>query len=473
MSQTLADAGATDSGVEVVPAGKNDRREVFGWMMYDWANSAFFTTVVGAMFGPYLTGVAQAAVGENGPVLSFGSLYSVSAKSFFPLCVSTAVLLQVVALPVLGAVADYSKLKKRLMAAFCYAGVTATCLMFFVTAGRQLLGGLLFIASVLCVNASVVLYNSYLPQITTEDRRDRVSSRGFALGYLGGGLLLVLNLALVQSAPRLGISTGMAVRLSLLSAGLWWGGFALVTFSRLRERVANRALPPGRGYLSAGFSEVRKTFRELGRLRHTRRFLLAYLLYIDGVQTVISMASVFLSQELFAARGLETDPSFLIGIYLLVQFVAIPGALIFERIARVAGTKQAIVLAVVLWSGLVIYAYGFLQTTGQAWFLGAMIGLVLGGVQALSRSLYSRMIPAGREASFFGLYEISERASWMGTLMFFFVVNATGSYRQAILFLIVFFVAGLVILFITDADRAVHEAGNHLPEEVEATPAAT
>lgn len=473
MSQTSADAGATTPPAEIAPAGKNDRREVFGWMMYDWANSAFFTTVVGAMFGPYLTGIAQAAVGDDGAVLRLGSLYSISAKSFFPLCVSTAVLLQVVALPVLGAVADYSNLKKRLMAGFCYAGVAATCLMFFVTQGRHLLGGLLFIAAVLCVNASVVLYNSYLPQITTDDRRDRVSSRGFALGYLGGGLLLVLNLALVQFAPRLGISTGTAVRLSLLSAGLWWGGFALVTFARLRERPANRALPAGRGYLTVGFSEVRQTFRELGRLRHTRRFLLAYLLYIDGVQTVISMASVFLSQELFASRGLETDPSFLIGIFLLVQFVAIPGALIFERIARAAGTKQAIVLAVVMWSGLVIYAYGFLQTTGQAWFLGAVIGLVLGGVQALSRSLYSRMIPAGREASFFGLYEISERASWMGTLMFFFVVNATGSYRQAILFLIVFFAAGLLILLITDADRAVREAGNSLPRETEGTPAAT
>ncbi|HLL74686.1 MAG TPA: MFS transporter [Pyrinomonadaceae bacterium] len=448
---------------------KNDRREVFGWMMYDWANSAFFTTVVGAMFGPYLTSVAQAAVGEEGAVISFGSLYSISAKSFFPLCVSLAVLLQVVLLPVLGAVADYSHWKKRLMAAFCYAGAACTCLMFFVTPGRQLLGGLLFILAVLCINASIVLYNSYLPQITTEDRRDRVSSRGFALGYLGGGLLLVVNLALVQSAPRLGISTGTAVRLALLSAGVWWGGFALFTFSRLRPRPAARVMPAGYNYLSIGFSELRRTFGELRRLRHTLRFLVAYLFYIDGVQTVISMASVFLAQELFAARGLETDPSFLIGIFLLVQFVAIAGALIFERLARVAGTKWAIFVAVVIWSGLVIYAYAFLQTTRQAWGLGAVIGLVLGGVQALSRSLYSRMIPAGREAAFFGLYEISERASWMGTLMFFFVVNATGSYRQAILFLISFFIIGLVILLVTDADRAVHEAGNLLPEEVGGT----
>ena len=461
---TPAQAAAPDAA----PAAfaKNDRREVFGWMMYDWANSAFFTTVVGALFGEYLTAVALTSVGEEGAVLSFGSFYSISAKSFYPLCITVAVLLQVVLLPVLGAVADYSHWKKRLMIAFCYVGVASTCLMFFITPGRQLFGGLLFVVGVLCINASIVLYNSYLPQLTTEDRRDSVSSRGFALGYLGGGVLLVLNLALMQSAPRLGISTGTAVRLALLSAGMWWGGFALFTFSRLRSRPPARQMPAGHNYLSIGFSELRKTLGELRRLPHTLRFLIAYLFYIDGVQTVIGMAAVFLGQELFRARGLETDRSFLIGIFLLVQFVAIAGALIFERIARLAGTKWAIFVAVVMWSGLVIYAYAFLRTTRQAWYMGAVIGLVLGGVQALSRSLYSRMIPAGREAAFFGLYEISERASWMGTLMFFFVVNATGSYRQAILFLITFFIIGLVILFVTDADRAVHEAGNLLPEEV-------
>ena len=205
-----------------------------------------------------------------------------------------------------------------------------------------------------------------------------MSSRGFRARLSGRGLLLVLNLALVRLAPRLGISTGTAVRLSLLSAGLWWGGFALVTFARLRERPATRALPAGRGYLRVGFSEVRRTFRELGRLRHTRRFLLAYLLYIDGVQTVISMASVFLAQELFASRGLETDPSFLIGIFLLVQFVAIPGALLFERIARVAGTKWAF-RGGVIGRGLGIYAYGFADDeTGG---FGPRDGLVRGGVQ--------------------------------------------------------------------------------------------
>jgi MFS transporter, UMF1 family len=172
---------------------------------------------------------------------------------------------------------------------------------------------------------------------------------------------------------------------------------------------------------------------------------------------------------LFVARGLEASPAFLLGIFLLVQFMAIFGALLFERIAAFIGTKKAIMTSLVIWSGVVIYAYGFLQTTTQAWWMAAFIAVVLGGTQALSRGLYSRMIPPGREASFFGLYEISERASWMGMGMFTIVVNQTGSYRQAILLLIVFFVIGLLILIFTDTDRAIHEAGNLLPEEAAET----
>jgi len=446
--------------------GKNDRREIFGWMMYDWANSAFSTTVAGVMLGQYVTRLAQVSLGENGTLLSFGPLGSVTAKSFFPFCVSISVLLQVFLLPILGSIADYSNLKKRMLALFCYLGVAATCLMFTVTGDLYLAGGVLFIVANLSFGAALVFYNSFLPEITTEDQRDKVSSRGFALGYLGGGLLLALNLLLVQAAPALGLSTGMAVRLSLLSAGIWWGTFAIFAFSRLRTRAAERALPPGQTFLTIGFSQLGSTFRELVRLRQTRRYLLGYLFFNDGIQTVISMAGIFLAQELFVSRGQEASETFLIGIFLLVQFLAFFGALLFERIANWLGTKQAIMLSLVIWAGIVVYAYGFLQTTAQAWAMAAMIAIVLGGSQALSRSLFSRMIPAGREASFFGIYEISERGtSWLGPLVFGAVVGATNSYRQAILSLIVFFVAGLCILALTDTDRAIHDAGNALPEE--------
>jgi len=445
---------------------KNDPREIFGWKMYDWANSAFYTTVVGALFSPYLTRLAQDVVGENGVVLDLGFLGAVTAKSFPSLCVSISVGAQVFLLPVLGALGDYSDLKKKLMALFCYIAVTANCLLFFIKDGLYLWGGLLFIVANVCFGASIVFYNAFLPEITTEDQSDKVSSRGYAYGYLGGGLLLALNLLLVLGASHLGISTGLAVRLSFLSAGLWWGGFAVITFLLLKTRPERKKLPPGRGYLTAGFIELASTFRELRRLPLTLRYLFGYLIYNDGIQTVIFASSAFLEQELFK----NGNPTFLLEIFLMVQFVAVFGALLFERLAYIINTKNAILVSLVLWSGVVIYAYRFMHTVTEAWIMAALIAIVLGGSQALSRSLFSRMIPAGKEASFFGLYEVSERGtSWIGPLLFSIVIARTGSYRQALLSLIFFFVVGLVILLFTNTDRAIHNAGNLVPGEAART----
>ena len=458
MTQPTRDERATSSE-------KNDPREIFGWKMYDWANSAFYTTVVGALFSPYITRLAQSAVGENGVVLDLGFLGSVTAKSLPSLCVSISVGAQVFLLPVLGALGDYSNLKKRLMALFCYMAVTATCLLFFVEGNLYLIGGALFIIANVCFGASNVFYNSFLPEIATEDRADKVSSRGFAYGYLGGAILLALNLILVQGAERLGMSVGLAVRLSLLSAGVWWGGFAVITFVLLKSRREQKTLPPGKSYLTAGFLELASTVKHLRRLPLTLRYLLAYLVYNDGIQTVIFAASTFLEQELFPGG----NPTFLLEIFLMVQFVAVFGALIFERLAYLIKTKNAVVLSLIIWSGIVIYAYRFLHTVAEAWVMAALIAIVLGGSQALSRSLYARMIPKSKEASFFGLYEVSERGtSWLGPLLFSIVISRTGSYRQALLSLIFFFVVGLVVLIFTDTDRGVHEAGNLIPEEAHA-----
>jgi MFS transporter, UMF1 family len=434
---------------------KNDKREIFGWKMYDWANSAFSTTVAGALFGPYLTRLAQAAVGENGVVLNLGALGEVTAKSLPTLCVSLSVGAQAFMLPILGALGDYSNLKKRLMALFCFLGVAVTCLLFFIQGNLYLAGGLLFIVANICFGASIVFYNAFLPEITTEDEADKVSSRGFAYGYLGGALLLVVNLLLVLNAEQLGMTTGLAVRLSLLSAGLWWGGFALITFAFLKARPAKKILPPGKNYLSAGFVELVATFKELRRLPLTARYLLGYLIYNDGIQTVIVAASTFLEQELFP----QGNPVFLLEIFLMVQFVAVAGALFFERLAYLMKTKNAIIVSLIIWAGIVIYAYGFLNSVPEAWVLAGVIAIVLGGSQALSRSLFSKMIPEGKEASFFGLYEVSERGtSWMGPLLFSLVVSRTGSYRLALLSLIFFFVVGLIVLWITDTDRAIRES---------------
>jgi UMF1 family MFS transporter len=434
---------------------KNNPRELFGWKMYDWANSAFYTTVVGALFSPYLTRLAQTAVGENGVVLNLGPLGAVTAKSLPTLCVSISVGAQVFLLPILGALGDYSDLKKRLMAVFCYIAVTANCLMFFVKDDLYLLGGILFIVANVCFGAALVFYNAFLPEIATEDQTDKVSSRGFAYGYLGGALLLVVNLLLVLRAEELGISTGLAVRLSLASAGIWWGGFALITFALLKSRPNKKELPAGKSYISAGFSELVDTFKELRRLPLTARYLLGYLLYNDGIQTVVFASSAFLEQELFP----QGNPVFLLEIFLMVQFVAVGGALLFERLAYLIKTKNAIIVSLVIWSGVVVYAYAFLNSVPEAWGMAAVIAIVLGGSQALSRSLFARLIPEGKEASFFGLYEVSERGtSWMGPLLFSIVIARTGSYRLALLSLIFFFVVGLFVLWTTNTDQGIREA---------------
>ncbi len=479
----------------------NNRREIIGWMTYDWANSAFFTVVVGVLVGPYLLSLAERAVGADGVVLDL-FVFKVTPKGLPAFCTAVSVISMVAMLPVLGAIADYTHLKKSMMAVFCYTGVVAGALLFFVT-DSYVACSLLFIVGNMSFAAANVFYNAFLIDITTEDLRDKVSSYGYGCGYLSGFIVLVLNLIFLKySNEWFGITTGTAVRLSFLFASLWWGAFAVVTFFLLPKaapgnadalvRNGRNAATQGNGdsslsdgnsglsdeasliadksvrvpLLTVGFRDVWGTIKELRRLRYTMLFLVAYLFYNDGIQTVILQSSVFISYELFTSKGLADDPSFLIMIFGVAQISAFAGALLFERIARVIGAKRTIIVALVVWCGIVIYAYGFFETKTQAYIMGGAIGMVLGAAQALSRSLYSQMIPRGREASFFGLYEISEKGtSWMGQLMFTIIVGATGSFRHAILGLIVFFIVGTIVLLFTDTKRAIHEAGNLTPDE--------
>lgn len=446
---------------------KNDKREIFGWLMYDWANSAFYTTVISVLLAPYLTSLAQSAVGKEGTIFDLGFLGKITPESLFPKAISLSVLLQFFLLPILGAVADYTNLKKRLMALFCYTGVATSCGLFFITGDSFVWGAVLLIIANLCFGASIVFYNAYLVDLTTEDRRDSISSWGFAVGYIGGIVMLVVNILLINYAEQFGITKGLAVRISILAASLWWGVFALLTFILIKARGAEKKTPTGKNFIAIGFGELWRTLKQLKDLRHTAMFLLGYLLYNDGIQTVITMSSVFLAQELFVSKGLETDNTFLLGIFLVAQVAALCGSILFERIARLIGAKNAILISLLVWCGIVIYAYGFLETQAQAWIMSAFIGLVLGSSQALSRSLYSQMIPIGKESSFFSLYEISERGtSWLGPIVFALVVDATGSYRQAILALIVFFIVGSLILFFTNTKQAILDAGQTPPELV-------
>ncbi|MGH7276117.1 MAG: MFS transporter [Candidatus Rokuibacteriota bacterium] len=436
----------------------SSRREQVGWYFYDWANSAFPTTVVTVFLGPWLTTVTKAAADAEGFVHPFG--IAIRAGSFFPYVVSLSVLAQVVVLPILGAIADSSHRKKEMLALFAYLGAGATTALYLVDGTSYLLGGVLFLAANVSFGASVVFYNAFLPDIATPDRRDAVSSYGWALGYLGGGLLLALNLALFSRAAALGLSTGLVVRINLASAGVWWALFTLIPLAVLRNRRPERRLEPGEHSLTAGFRQLRRT---LGRARlypQTVRFLAAYLLYNDGIQTVIALASQFGQEEL----GLPI--STLTAVILMVQFVAFGGALVFNWVAQAIGTKRAIVVSLVIWTGTVTYAYGWLRTGGEFFALAAAIAVVLGGSQALSRGLYSRMIPKGQEAEYFSLYEVSERGtSWLGPLLFGLALQFTGSYRIAILSLSAFFVLGLILLAFVDVRKAVLEAGNEPPKK--------
>ncbi len=434
---------------------KNDRKEIFGWLVYDWANSVYYTTILGVLISPYLTRLAQADVGENGVVLSIGFLGTVTAKSLTSLATVVGVVIQAFLMIFLSVVADYSNSKKRFMKMLVFLGVIFASMLFFITGDNYLWGSFLLIAANTCIGCSLVFYNAYLPEITTEDQRDKVSAQGFALGYAGGSLVLIADVALLFYAESLGISIEMAQRLCILSAAIWWGGFSLVTFKLLKERGDKKSIPEGQGVFGLAISEIGKTFRELLKHRFTLLFLVAYLFYNDGIQTVIYQASVFIEQELLIAKGLPADPIFLVLLFIETQIVAMFGALFWERVSKRIGAKWTILISLMWWAGVVIYAYGFLLDKSQAWYLAGAIGWVLGGTQSLSRSLYSQMIPEGREASFFSFYEISEKGtSWMGLLTFSIVVSSTGSYRSAILAVIFFFVVGGILLLINPIEKA-------------------
>ena len=380
---------------------KNDRKEIFGWMLYDWANSAFFTTVIGVLLGPYLISLAQKAVGEDGEILNL-FFFSVTPKGLPAFCIAISVVSMVIFLPILGAIADYTHLKKKMMAGFCYLGVLASALLFFAKGDSYIFASILLVISNMSFAAANVFYNAFLIDITTEDKRDKISSYGYGSGYIGGVVMLVINILMIQNAETLGLSTEMAVRLSFLVASLWWGIFGFISFSMIKTRGADKQIPKEKSLVTVGFSEIWQTLKELRRLKYTMIFLIAYLFYNDGIQTVILQSSVFLSYELFTYKGLPEDNSFLLLIFLIAQVSALIGAISFERIARFIGAKKTIILSLIIWCGIVIYAYAFFETKFQAYFIGGFIGLVLGSAQALSRSLYSQMIPAGRESSFFG-----------------------------------------------------------------------
>jgi UMF1 family MFS transporter len=429
------------------------------WYLYDWANSAFSTTVISLFIGPYLTSVAESAADASGMISLWG--LDMRPGSLYPYAVSFSVFAQVFLLPIVGGIADRIKSRNGLLAVFAYIGSISTMFLYFVKDGRYALGAFLLIVANISFGAALVVANSYLQDLAAPDKRDTVSSRGWAFGYAGGGLLLLLNLVLYAGYESFGVTQGEAVRISLMSAGVWWAIFTIITVRGLR--TLNRPVGAvGSQALTVGFKELKVTLKDVRKYPETLKFLIAYLFYNDGIQTVIAISGTYAILELKL-----TEISLVFAI-LIVQITALIGALLLGRLSNSIGAKKVILLTLVIWTVMVIVTYALPAGQQNPYLvIAAGIGFVLGGSQALSRSLYSQVIPRSREAQYFSFYEISERGtSWLGTFAFGVAFGLTGSYRQSVLLIIAFFVVGGLLLLRVNIRQAITESGNPQPRVV-------
>jgi UMF1 family MFS transporter len=449
------------SAADLTPHAR--RKEQRAWYWYDWANSAYFTTIVTVLFGPYMIAITREAApdcAEPGCVETIDILgVGIAAGSLGGYLVTFSTLVGALVLPIVGAIVDRSPRKRLHMAVYAWIGSIFAGSLYLMTGDNWQIGAVAIVVSNIMVGCSLVSYSAILVDISTEDERDRVSSRGWAFGYFGGGLLLALNLVLVLMHESFGLSEGHAVRIAMLSAAVWWGAFTFIPFLGIKDRPPRHQVPVEGTLLRRSFGQLADTFRDMRNYPVTLTFLLAYLFYNDGIQTVIGTAAVYGEEEL----GLAT--STLIGTILLVQFVAMAGALIFGRLAERYGSLPLIRAGVVMWMGVVAVGF-FLPREQPLMFLGlaVLIGVVMGGTQALSRSFFSLLIPPGREGEYFSLYQALERGtSWFGSLIFYLMYQLTGSYRPSILALVVFFALGAFFLARVDADRGIREAGNRVP----------
>jgi len=426
---------------------KNDPRITNGWAFYDWANSVYPLVITSSIFPIYFKAqarVAQVAQDGDRSIVEFFGV-PVLASSLLLYAISAAFLIVAAMSPLLTALADFSGRKKRFMQFFCYLGALSCGGLYFFTAANLSMAVLLYVLATVGFAGSIVFYNSYLPDIATEDRADSLSAKGFSLGYIGSGILLVLCLGLVFGASALGIDVGMASSISFLLTGLWWGGFALIPFTRLpRDRgpLVDSVAAANRNYLFNGYRKLARIWAELRQLPVLKRYLLSYFFFCMGVQTVMYVATLFAEEEL------KMGQQALITTVLILQAVGVAGAHFFARLSNAAGNINALGLAVIVWSGICVAGY-FVQAGWSFYLLASFVGFAMGGVQSLSRSTYSKLIPEDTpdSASWFSFFDVTEKLSIVfGTASFSFISQFTGSMRNSLLALIVCFVVGLGFL---------------------------
>ncbi len=431
---------------------KNDKKSIFGWCMYDLANSAYITTVSAALLPIYFK---EGIVGDNGIAL-FGM--TVSATAMWGFMLGFAALIVFLFAPVLGSIADFSSAKKRFLISFAYFGSMFATLLFFSRPGDVWYAVVLYICTQVCFIGANVFYDAFLPHIATEDKIDSVSAKGYAYGYVGGSIQFGIALVLVAMHESIGIREDLAVRIGMGMTGIWWAGWTLFTVKYLKEIKTDTPLPEKYhntpklfAYLSIGINRTINTAQKVKNFKQLTIFVIAYMIYNDGAHTVTSMAAIYGKEEL------ELGTTHLMVTLLLVQVVAIAGALIFSRIAKHIGARRAVMISLVLWSGVVIYGY-FIHSAMEFFVLGMIVGIVLGGTQALSRSFYGAMIPESASAEFYGFYSVFSKFSaiW-GPFTFGIIKQITGTARLAIISLMVFFVVGLILLAFVNDEKAREE----------------
>ncbi len=433
-----------------LPIEKDNKRITTGWTFYDWANSVYPLVITSSIF-PIYWGAVTKSLNPDDLVTFLG--FQVPGSSLLTYAISAAFLLIALVSPFLTSLADFSGRKKLFLQIFCYIGAASCAGLYFFTKDTLTLSTFVFIAATVGFSGSIVFYNSYLPEISSEEKYDSLSARGFSMGYIGSVLLLLICLAIIQGPEILGgpkgvalfgMSTGQATRFSFLLTGLWWVGFAQIPFFTLPADAGRPADAPAStdGWVLNGFRELAKVWAQLKELPNLKRFLLAYFTYNMGVQTVMYVATIF------GDKVLKLESTALIVTILLLQVVGILGAYLFAKLSERIGNTRALSWAVFIWMLICVGGY-FVQAGWSFYALAAVIGLTMGAVQSLSRSTYSKIIPENtpNTAAFFSFFDVTEKLSIViGTAVFGIIAQVTGSMRNSILSLIVFFILGLFFL---------------------------
>ena len=427
------------------------KRDIFGWAMYDFANSAFATTILAVIFNKYFATVV--AGGAKGITLLGFKLHG---ASFFTFAVSFSMTVSAIISPFLGAVADSSGLKKRFLMIFCYAGVLFTGLLYFVHEGDYWMGAIFFIIANIGFTEGNVFYNAFLLEISTQQNIGRISGLGWALGYIGGGTLLAINLIMLKYPEWLGFPGGyFTVQDCFLSVAIWWLIFSLPTSIFLREKPQKTFPSIRKSYFREGYQRLQHTFQRIRTFKELTKFLVAFLIYNDGIETVIVMASIFGADVL----GMETGEIILF--FLMIQAIAFVGSMIFGLLADAIGNKRTVMISLGVWSFIVLWAFrlGVLwDPKTEFWILGVLAGLVMGGSQAASRSLQGIFTPDANSAEFFAFFGISGKfASIFGPLTYGILIALTGSVQSGILSVLLFFIVGMAILWTVNEKKGIEE----------------